>query len=160
MIKEHKQLNMPTEKERQASERPKPDFELKQPNILRTAKQIISDAQIQGKKFSGAYLVRGVNSTGYSSVTVLDPTLGSFCKLRTHIDVGNAVVTATSPGEAGQELYLKIDNDTDANRTITFGSMFKVTGSLTGSTRATATLHFISDATAFWEVGRITGIDQ
>jgi hypothetical protein len=65
----------------------------------------------------------------------------------------------TGPGEKGQELYLKIDNDTDANRTITFGSMFKVTGTLTGSTAATAMLHFISDGTAFWETSRITGLN-
>jgi hypothetical protein len=136
------------------------EFELSQFNIIRTAKEIHSDSKIKGRKFEGNYVVRGQNSTGYSSVTVLDPTLGGFCKIRTHIDVGNAVVTATSPGELGQELHLKIENDTDGNRTITFGSMFKVTGTLVGSTAAVAMMSFTSDGTAFWERSRITGLNQ
>lgn len=157
MIKEHKQYNLPTQ---ELSQNGVNDFELKQSNILRTAKEIRTDSRSYGKSFGGNYVVRGIQTTGYSSVTVFDTKLSGFCQLRTFIDVGNATVTLTGPGEKGQELYLKIDNDTDANRTITFGGMFKVTGNLTGSTAASAILHFISDSTAFWEVSRTTGLNQ
>jgi hypothetical protein len=130
------------------------------PNIFKTAKQILSNDKITGKYLAGNYLVRGINSTGYSTVTVFDADSPGFHQVRTFIDVGNTTITINHPGQKGQDFFLKIDNDTDANRTITFGSMFKVTGTLTGSTAASAILHFISDGTAFWEVSRTTGLNQ
>lgn len=157
---DHKQFNLPNENEQQVHNPILSDFELKQANILKTAKEIHTDSKAKGKYFEGNYMVRGINTTGYSTVTVFGPEFGGFCQVRTFIDTGNATITATSPGNKGQELYLKIDNDTDANRTIIFGSMFKVTGNLTGSTAASAILHFISDGSAFWEVSRTTGLNQ
>lgn len=130
------------------------------PSIFKTSKQILSNDKISGKHFEGRYMVRGINTTGYSTYTVFDPALEGLHQIRTFIDVGNTTITLTSPGESGQEMYLKIDNDTDANRTITFGSYFKVTGTLTGSTAASAILHFISDGSYFWEVSRTTGLNQ
>jgi hypothetical protein len=158
MTNTHTQFNIPIPPEIQ----PNPHLQgiENSPNVWKTAKQILSNDKIIGKCFSGNYLVRGINSTGYSTVTVFDSGLEGLHQIRTHIDVGNATITLTSPGEKGQEMYLKIDNDTDADRTITFGSMFKVTGTLTGSTAASAILHFISDGTAFWEVSRTTGLNQ
>ena len=119
------------------------------PNVWKTAKQILSNDKITGKYFSGNFLVRGVNTTGYSTVTVFDVDQPGFHQIRTFLDVGNATITTTYPGQKGQELYMKIDNDTDANRTITFGSNFKVTGTLAGSTAASAIFYFISDGSFF-----------
>lgn len=156
MIKKHKQFDLPKLPVEEADN----TFELKQSNVLRTAKQIITDSRSTGKDFGGNYVVRGVQSTGYSTLTVFDSKGPGFCQLRTNGDYGNATVTLTGPGEKGQELYLKLDNDTDGAKVITFGGMFKVTGTVTGSTAATAILHFISDSTAFWEVSRTTGLNQ
>lgn len=130
------------------------------PSIFKTSKQILSNDKVSARHFEGRYVVRGINSTGYSTYTVFDPSLEGLHQVRTFIDVGDATIALSSPGENGQEIYLKIDNDTDANRTITFGQNFKVSGSITGSTAATAILHFISDGTAFWEVSRTTGLNQ
>lgn len=156
MIKKFKQFDIPKPEEDIFNG----DFELQQANILRTAKQVVSDSRVGGQYFEGNHVVRGVQSTGYSSVTVFDVNGPGFCQIRTFIDVGDATVRMNGAGRRGQELYLKIDNDTDANRTITFGDTFKVTGTLTGSTAASAILHFISDSTAFWEVSRTTGLNQ
>lgn len=154
-MENHKQYNLPTFQQDIMS-----DFELKQGNILRTAKELRTDSRSYGRSFGGNYVVRGLQTTGYSSVTVFDDKRPGFCQVRTFIDVGNATITISGPGERGQELYMKIDNDTDANRTITFGSLFKTTGTLTGSTAASAILHFISDSNYFWEVSRTTGLNQ
>ena len=134
------------------------------PNVLATQKTVIIGKNRviadPNKGLFTNYVLRGINSTGYSTVTVFDSSLEGFHQVRTHIDVGNATLTMTSGGSKGQEMYLKIDNDTDANRTIAFGSVFVVNGNVIGSTAATAILHFISDGTKFWEVSRTTGLNQ
>ena len=134
------------------------------PNVIFTSKSVVVGRNKvindPNKGLFTAYVVRGVNTTGYSSVVVFDPTLGGFCQVRTFLDVGNATINTTSAGEKGQELYVRIDNDVVANRTITFGTPFKVTGTVSGSTAASAVLHFISDGTNLWEVSRTTGLNQ
>lgn len=130
------------------------------PNLFRTAKKILSNDSISSEKgFIGNFLIRGVDTTSYATETVFDTTRSAFKKIRTTI-AGNANFNMSSSGKVGQELYLQIDNDTDANRTITFGGKFKVSGTLTGSTAATAMLQFISNGTNFMEVSRVTGINQ
>lgn len=129
-------------------------------NIFKTAKRILSNDTITtDKNFVGSFLIRGIDTTTYATETVFDTSKAGFKKIRT-TTTGNANFNMTSPGTAGQELYLQIDNDTNANRTITFGGKFKVTGTLTGSTAATAMLQFISNGTNFMEVSRVTGINQ
>lgn len=134
------------------------------PNVLQTAKTIIvGDVRRRtvidpNKGFFTNYVVRGINTTGYSAVVVLDADLGGFYQLRTNGDYGDATINANHPGQEGQEMYVKLDNDTDGNKTITFGTPFKTTGTVTGSTAASATLHFISDGSSFWEVSRTTGL--
>lgn len=163
-IEEHKQFNLPGNKleDRNVGIRNQ-DFQ-SSPNVLKTFKSIVvgNDKVVldPDKGLFAGYLVRGINTTGYSTLTVFDSDLAGLHQIRTNLDVGDATIDMNSPGRAGQEIYLKIDNDTDANRTITFGSMFKVTGSLGGSTAASAILHFISNGVKFWEVSRTTGLDQ
>jgi hypothetical protein len=128
-------------------------------NLFKTAKPILSNDTITtDKNFVGSFTVRGVDTTTYSAETVFDSSKSAFKKIRT---VGaNANFNMTTGGKGGQELYLQIDNDTDANRTIVFGGKFKVSGSLAGSTNATAMLQFISNGSNFMEVSRVTGINQ
>lgn len=156
-MKEHKQFQLNKKDNPQNNGN---NFELTQLNTLRTAKEIISDTRIKGKEISGNYVVRGIQTTGYSSVTVFDTYLPGMYQVRTFIDVGDATITTTGVGQEGQDIFIKIDNDTDANRTITFGGNLKVTGTVVGSTAASAILHFISDGNYFWEVSRTTSLDQ
>lgn len=126
------------------------------PDRFLISRQVHSEDKINGKSFSGRFLVRGFVQTIYASEISIDPMSGGFQYLKT--ESTNAVVRANSGGSSGQELYLKITNDSTANRVITFGTNFSVTGTLTGSTTASAILHFISDGTKFWEVSRTTGL--
>src|SRR3990167_4913761 len=132
------------------------------PNVLQTSKAVhIGKDKVvldPNKGLLASYVVRGINSTGYSTLVVFDPTLGGFCQVRTNGDYGAATINTTTPGEKGQELYVKIDNDSDGNKTITFGTPFKVTGTVAGSTSVSAVLHFISDGTNLWEVSRTIGL--
>ena len=154
---EHEQYNLPVTVQEAK------DYD-SSPNVLKFAKTIIVGRDRitldANKGLLTGYVVRGIDSTGYSAVTVFDADKAGFHQVRTDLDVGNATLNMTHAGQKGQEIYLKLDNDTDASRTITFGTPFKVTGTLTGSTAASAILHFISDGTSFWEVSRTTGLNQ
>ena len=128
------------------------------PNVLQTGKSIIVGKNRvindSNKGLITNYVIRGIDTTGYSTVTVFDSTFNGLHQVRTHPDFGNTTIDMTSPGEKGQEIYLKIDNDVLANRTITFGTPFIAQGTATGSTNASIIMHFISDGTNFYEVSR------
>ena len=136
------------------------------PNTLQTSKTVIvGDVRSRttidpNRGFFTNYVVRGIDSTGYSAVVVLDTDLAGLKVLRTNGDYGNATINLTHPGQRGQEMYLKLENDTDGNKVLTFGTPFKTTGTLTGSTAAFAIVHFISDGSNFCEVSRTTGLSQ
>lgn len=131
---------------------------------LKVGKRVADRFLLQGLTYDKTiglqtkYMIRGVDSTSYAAETVFDSSKSAFKKIRTVS--ANSNFNMTNGGRAGQELYLQIDNDTTANRTITFGGKFKVSGTLTGSTNATAMLQFISNGTNFMEVSRVTGINQ
>jgi len=131
-------------------------------NVLQTAKSIIVGKDKvsldPNKGLLTNFVVRGVNSTGYSSVVVFDADQNGFHQVRTNGDYGNATINMNHGGQKGQEIYIRVDNDSDGNKTITFGTPFKVTGTVAGSTSVSAMLHFISDGTNFWEVSRTTGL--
>jgi hypothetical protein len=156
----HEQYNLPSPTNVPTQEQ---DF-ASSGNVLATSKSIVVGKNKvvldPNKGLFSAYVVRGINTTGYSSLVVFDPTLGGFCQVRTNGDYGAATINTTTPGEKGQELYVKLDNDSDGNKTITFGTPFKVTGTVAGSTSVSAVLHFISDGTNLWEVSRTTGLAQ
>lgn len=132
-------------------------------NVLQTAKSIIvgKDKVIldPNKGLLTGYVVRGIQTTGYSTLTVIDPDQGGFWQVRTNGDYGASTFNAASPGQKGQELYVKVDNDSDGAKVITFGTPFRVTGTVTGSTNASAVLHFISNGTTLSEVSRTTALD-
>lgn len=167
MIKQHEQSNLkPLIEPLQQEYGPNGATpQLTREGELRVAQRLSNRLILQGFNYDSIvglqtkYMIRGVDSTSYATETVFDTTKASFKKIRT-TTTGNANFNMTSGGKPGQELYMQIDNDTDANRTIVFGGKFKVSGSLTGSTNATAMLQFISNGSNFMEVSRITGINQ
>ena len=140
-----------------------PEFDVSA-NVIKSDKTIIVGRDKvtldTNKGLLAQYVVRGVNTTGYSSVIVFDADASGFHEIRTNGDYGNATINMTHGGQKGQEIYIKVDNDSDGNKTITFGTPFKVTGTVAGSTSASAVLHFISDGNSLWEVSRTTGINQ
>jgi hypothetical protein len=166
MIKQHKQFNLkpildPSQEEYGPTGATP---QITREGELRVAQRLANRFILQGLEYDSVvglqtkYMIRGVDSTTYATETVFDSSKSAFKKIRTVS--ANANFNMTNGGRAGQELYMQIDNDTTANRTITFGGKFKVSGTLTGSTNATAMLQFISNGTNFMEVSRVTGINQ
>jgi len=166
MTKKHQQYNIPKPQEQVPQEYGPSGV---QPLITRggdliTAQRLANRFNLQGLNYDNViglqtkYMIRGIDSTSYATETVFDSSKSALKKIRT---VGaNSNFNMTNGGRAGQELYLQIDNDTTANRTITFGGKFKVSGTVVGSTNATAMLQFISNGSNFMEVSRVTGINQ
>ena len=76
----------------------------------------------------------------------------------TNSTVGNSTIIAPTLGKAGQVIYILITNDATAARTITFGTGFNSTGTLTGTVSKSAIVGFISDGTVFWEFSRTVGL--
>src|SRR3990167_897568 len=104
---EHEQYHLP-----EREDRTNQDYD-SSPNVLKFAKNIIvgRDRIIldSNKGLFTGYVIRGINTTGVSTLTVIDPSLGGFVTLRTNSDIGAITLNASSPGEKGQELYVKID---------------------------------------------------
>jgi hypothetical protein len=51
-------------------------------------------------------------------------------------------------------MWIIVANDLVRGKTIAFGANFKSAGTLAGSPGKSATVHFISDGTAWYEVAR------
>lgn len=71
---------------------------------------------------------------------------------------GDSTIKITAIAQAGQRITILITNDATANRTITFGTGFNSSGTLTGTTSKTASISFISDGVTYWETSRATGL--
>ncbi len=71
---------------------------------------------------------------------------------------GNATITITTIAPAGERITILITNDATAARTITFGTGFNSSGTLTGTISKSATVSFLSDGSAYWEIARTTGL--
>jgi hypothetical protein len=99
-----------------------------------------------------------VNALTYASPTSVDITLGNVHTVTTVNATGSVTFNATSGGTAGQIIWIRITNDATSGKTITFGTNFKPTATLVGTTSKTATISFISDGTSWWEHGRSTGM--
>ena len=81
-------------------------------------------------------------------------TAGDVHKTTTSNAVGDATINAATAGLPGQHMWIIIVNDLGRGKTITFGTNFKSSGTLAGTAGKTATIHFISDGTAWYEVAR------
>ncbi len=98
--------------------------------------------------------IASMETMAYARTVSLETTAGDVHKTTTSNAVGNATINAATAGLAGQHMWVIIVNDQISGKTVTFGSYFKSAGPLMGSAGKSATLQFISDGTAWYEVAR------
>lgn len=91
----------------------------------------------------------------YASPTSVDVTLASCFTVTTVNATGSVTFNATAGGTSGQEMTILITNDATSAKTITFGTNFLSTGTLTASAASRHTsIVFKSDGTNWYETGR------
>lgn len=95
-----------------------------------------------------------MDTVTYAATISLDVTKSDFHKTTTVNATGNATINASTGGVAGQWMELLIVNDATSAKTITFGTNFKVTGTVVGTVSKAAALRFRSDGTSWWEMSR------
>jgi hypothetical protein len=103
-------------------------------------------------------LIGTMDLLNYAPIITLDVTAGDMHKITTTNGLGNATVNATTGGLAGQHMWIILVNDPASAKTITFGANLKSSGPLTGTAGKSATIHFISDGTAWYEVARTANL--
>jgi hypothetical protein len=94
----------------------------------------------------------------YQPAMTLDVTGGDVHKIRTVPSAGNATLTASTGGLPGQHMWIIIANDNTTAKTIAFGANLLSAGPLTGVIGRSATIHFVSDGSAWYEVARTVGL--
>ena len=99
-------------------------------------------------------VIGAMDPMAYGGTMSLDVTAGDLHKIRTSNASASATINATTAGLPGQHMWVIIANDEVSAKSITFGEHFRSAGVLTGARGKAATLHFISDGTAWYEVGR------
>jgi|SRR5579859_2509612 len=107
---------------------------------------------------AAGYLTGTMDTMTYASTISLDVTLGNLHKTTTVNSTGNATINASAAGVAGQHIWVMITNDGTSGKTITFGTNFKPSATVVGTTSKTAVVHFVSDGTNFYEVARTLGL--
>jgi hypothetical protein len=103
-------------------------------------------------------VISAMDSLPYQPSMTIDVTGGDVHKIRTIPNAGNATLGAATAGLAGQHMWIIIANDNASAKTITFGANLLSTGPLAGTTGKSATIHFVSDGTAWYEVSRTGGL--
>lgn len=103
-------------------------------------------------------VIGAMETTTYTPAITLDVTQGDTHKITTLPAVGNATINASTAGLPGQHMWIIVANDPAAARTITFGANLKSSGALTGTPGKSATLQFISDGAAWYEVARTANL--
>jgi hypothetical protein len=98
--------------------------------------------------------IASMETIAYARAMQLETTAGDMHKTTTSNAVGNATINAATVGLAGQHMWIIIANDQISGKTVSFGNNLKSAGPLTGSPGKSATLQFISDGSAWYEVGR------
>lgn len=99
-----------------------------------------------------------IDTMTYATAISLDTTKGNLHKTTTVDATGNATINASDAGIAGQQITILIANDATSGKTITFGTNFKSSGTLTGTISKSATVSFWSDGTSWYESGRVTSL--
>jgi len=102
--------------------------------------------------------IAAMETMPYSRAMSLETTAGDVHKTTTSNAVGNATINAATAGLAGQHMWVIIVNDQLSGKTVNFGNNFKSAGPLLGSPGKSATLQFISDGTAWYEVARTANL--
>src|SRR5581483_5601839 len=103
-------------------------------------------------------LIGSMETIPYAAIMTLDVTAGDMHKTTTVQGIGNATIQVTTAGLAGQHMWIIVANDPGAGKTITFGANLKSAGPLTGTPGKSATIHFISDGTVWYEVARTVNL--
>ncbi len=103
------------------------------------------------KNGAGLYFKTGVDTFTYAVTVSLDVSLSSFHKTTTVDATGNATINASAGGNAGQMITITITNDATSGKTITFGTNFKPSGTIVGTTSKVAVIGFISDGANWYE---------
>ncbi len=98
--------------------------------------------------------IAAMETMPYARTVMLETTAGDVHKTTTNNAVGNATINAATGGLAGQHMWVIVANDQIAGKTVSFGNNFRSAGPLVGSPGKSATLQFISDGTAWYEVAR------
>lgn len=100
-------------------------------------------------------LVETPSALTYASPTSVDVTLASVYTVTTVNATGSVTFNATAGGTAGQQMTILITNDATSAKTITFGTNFLSTGTLTASAASRHTsITFCSNGTSWFETGR------
>jgi len=94
----------------------------------------------------------------YARVIALETTAGDVHKTTTSNAIGNVTINAVTAGLPGQHMWVIIANDQISAKTVNFGNNFRTAGPLIGSPGKSATLQFISDGTAWYEVARTVNL--
>jgi hypothetical protein len=106
------------------------------------------------RDFIGRRFISAMDTMTYAPSISLEVTAGDVHKTITSNSVGDATINAVTAGLAGQHMWIIVANDLVRGKTIAFGANFKSAGTLAGSPGKSATVHFISDGTAWYEVAR------
>lgn len=96
------------------------------------------------------------NLYNISGTTSIDPVAGMFQQLVT--GAGNTTLQSIGVGLPGQLLLLEVANDSGGARTITFGSNFRSTATLVGTSSRSMLIEFVSNGVKWMEVGRTVAI--
>jgi len=70
---------------------------------------------------------------------------------------GNTTVSTSAVPRAGAVVLIQVNNDSGGARTITFGTGFRPTGTLVGTSSKAYVLMFVSDGTTLNECSRSVG---
>jgi hypothetical protein len=103
-------------------------------------------------------VIGAMDTMPYASSITVDVTAGDLHKTTTANSAGNATISASTAGLPGQHMWILIANDQIGAKTITFGSNIRSAGPFTGTPGKTATLQFVSDGIAWYEVTRTLGL--
>jgi len=102
--------------------------------------------------------IASMETMAYARAISLETTAGDVHKTITSNAVGNATIHAVTAGLPGQHMWVIIVNDQISGKTVSFGNNFKSAGPLMGSPGKSATLQFISDGVAWYEVARTANL--
>jgi hypothetical protein len=102
--------------------------------------------------------IASLETVPYARTVSLETTAGDMHKTTTSNAVGNATINAATAGLPGQHMWVIVVNDQISGKTVSFGNNLKSAGPLVGSPGKSATLQFISDGTAWYEVGRTANL--
>jgi hypothetical protein len=102
--------------------------------------------------------IAAMETVPYARALTLETTAGDVHKTTTNNSIGDATIGAATAGIAGQHMWVIVVNDQISAKTITFANHLKSAGALTGTPGKTATLQFISDGSAWYEVARTTNL--